>query len=63
MVEHIYEPNVSYLQGKTVHHKLQHVDPVVVMEVPKGILDRYTNVTLCLNLMYINGFGFLSTIS
>ena len=40
MAEDIYGPNVPHLQGKTVHHNTQHMDPIVVKNFPKGILDR-----------------------
>ena len=62
MAEDIYGPSVPHLQGKKVHHKAEYVDIVVLPKVPKGILDIYKNVTLCCNLMNINGIGFLNVI-
>ena len=63
MAEGIYEPGVPNFQGKTVCHKVQYVEPIVVPNPPKGILDSYNNVTLCCDLMHINRIGFLNTIS
>ena len=50
-------------EAKKIRYKVQHVDPIVVPNVPKGILDRYKNVTLCCDIIKINGIGFLNTIS
>ena len=58
MAEDIYGPSVPHLQGKTVLHKVQHVEPIIVPNFPKGTLDRYKNATLCCDLMHINGIGF-----
>ena len=63
MAEDIYLPSVPHLQGKNVHQKSQNVEPVVVPKSPKDILDRYKNVTLCCNIMHINGIVLLNTIS
>ena len=63
MAEEIYGPSVPYLQGKTVRHKVQHVEPIMVPNLPKGILDRYKKVTLYCDLIHINGIGFLKTTS
>ena len=63
MAEDIYGPSVSYLKGRTVRHKIQHMEPIIVTNFPKEILDRYKKVTLFCDLMHINGTGFLNTIS
>ena len=63
MAEDIYEPSVPYLQVKMVRHKVQHVEPTIVTNTPKGILDSYNNINLCFNLIRINSTGFLNTIS
>ena len=63
MAEDIYEPSVTHLQGKTVLHNIHHVEPIIVKKFPKGFFDRYKVVTLCCDIIHINGFGFLHTIS
>ena len=47
MAEEIEGPSLPHLQGKMVRHKVHPLDPVIVPKSPKGILDRYNNVTLC----------------
>ena len=39
MYEYIYGHSVLHLQGKIVCHKVQQVDPILVPNLPKGILD------------------------
>ena len=63
MTEDIFGPIVTHLQGKKFHHKVQHVEPIMVPYFPKGVLDRYNKVTLCCDLMQINVIGLLNTIS
>ena len=60
---YIYVPTVTYLQGKKVRNKIQHLENIMVPSVPKDILDKYKKVTLCCDLTYINIIGFLKTIS
>ena len=62
MTEYKNGPSVPHLQGKTVQHNIQHVEPVMVPSVPKEVLDKYKKVTLCCDLMNINGIVFLNTI-
>ena len=40
MSEEIYLPSVPHLQDKIVRHKIQHVEPIIIPSVPKGIFDR-----------------------
>ena len=63
MAKEIYGPSVSKFQGKTFRHKIQHVEPIMVPNYLRSILDKYKKVTLCCNLMHTNGIGFLNTIS
>ena len=60
--EGIYGPSVSHSQGKTVWHKVQNVDPIIVPNPSKEIFDRYKNIILCCDFMHINVIGFLNTI-
>ena len=50
-------------QGKTFRHKIQYMEPIMVPNFPKGILYKYKKVTLWCDLIYIDGIGFLKTIS
>ena len=63
MAEYIYGTRISHLKGKTVRRKIQHVEPVNITSVPQTILDKYKEVTICCDLIHINGIGFLNTIS
>ena len=63
MVEDIYGTIVTHLKRKIVFHKVQHVEPIVVPNYPKVILDRYKNIILCYDIMHINGITFHNTIS
>ena len=62
MYEDIYGTSVSYLQGKTVCHKVQHVDHIIVPNFPKDILYRYNNNTLWCDTIHTNGIVFMNTI-
>ena len=39
------------------------MEPVKITNAPKTILDKYKAVTICCDLIHINGIGFLITIS
>ena len=62
MADEIYWTSVPHFQVKIVHHNLQHVEIIIVPNFPKGILDKYKNVTLCYYLIHINSIGFMNTI-
>ena len=63
MAEYIYGTSIPHLRGKTARRKIQHVEPVTITSVPKTILYKYKEVTICYDLMHINVIGFLNTIS
>ena len=54
---------IPHLKDKTVRRKVQHMEPVKITSVPKTILDKYKDVTICCDLMHINGIYFLNNIS
>ena len=45
MAEDIYGTSIPHLKGKTVRHKIQHVEPVNITSFPQTILDKYNEVT------------------
>ena len=57
IAEDIYWPSVPHLQGKTDLHKVQNMEPIIVPNSPKGILDRCKNATIFCDLIHINGIG------
>ena len=63
MAEDIYGPRIPHPNSNTVRRKIQHVEPVKITSVPKTILDKYKEATICCYLIYINVIGFLNTIS
>lgn len=60
--EDIFGPDVGSMKGKTVRHSPKGVRPNIA-QVPHQILDRYRDVTLCGDIMFINRIPFLMTIS
>ena len=46
MYEDIYGTFMTYLQVRTVLHKIQHVEYILVPNSPKVILDKYKKVIL-----------------
>ena len=60
MAEEIYAPSVPHLQRETVRHKIQHVEPIIIPNLPKFIHDKYKKATQWCDLKSINGIGFLN---
>ena len=54
MAVDIYGPSIPHPKWKTVRHNIKHVDPVKISTVPKTILHKYKEVTICCDLMHIN---------
>lgn len=58
----IFGPEVGSLKGKTVRTKEAHVE-LTSRPIPSGVMYRHREVTVCFDVMYINGTAFLVSIS
>ena len=61
IAEDIWGKDISYLKGKTTRSR----PPVVksdLIEIPKELKAKGYSVTLCIDTMYINKIGFLTSI-
>ena len=62
IAETIYGPDIGSIKGKTVRNKPK---PVVndYIHIPKELITKHQDITLCIDTMFINEMPFLSTIS
>ena len=51
--EQIFGLDIGSLKGKTTQRNLPIIDSPIT-PVPAGVLERYRNVTLCIDIMYVN---------
>jgi len=61
--EYIYGHDVATLKGKTVRSQPNHVESYDISPVPTFVRTHHNNVTLCVDLFFINGMAFFHTIS
>jgi len=59
----IYGNSTDIMKGKTVRKTEKHVREDATMDVPRNIMDRYSNVSLSVNIMFVNGVAFFVVIS
>jgi len=59
----IYGPDVAALKGKTTKGPSQHVPTFNPVQVPAFILQHHSDVTLCMDIFYVQGHPFFHTIS
>lgn len=58
----IFGPDVVPLKGKTVRRKEAHVE-LISRPIPADLMQRNLEVTVCFDVMYLNGIAFLISIS
>jgi len=59
----IYGPNVAALKGKTTKGPSQHVPTFNPVQIQGFILQHHSDVTLCMDIFYVQGHPFLHTLS
>jgi hypothetical protein len=60
--KHIFGPDVGSLKGKTVHRALERVN-ARMMNLPLVIMERYHDILLEGDIMFVNKIPFFMTIS
>jgi hypothetical protein len=61
--ENTFGPDLGSLQGKTVRHSPETVVLKESIHLPENLFQRYRNVTVCGDIMYVNKLMFFVTIS
>jgi Reverse transcriptase (RNA-dependent DNA polymerase) len=59
----LYGPCVANLKGTAVKHPLSHVESVKLTSLPDYILEHHKDITLCVDIFYVQKLMFLTTIS
>jgi len=59
----IYGPDVAALKGKVTKGPSVHVPTFVPVQLPAPILEHHHNVTLCMDIFYLQGLPFFCMIS
>ena len=61
-MDQVYSRNVHAIKGKTTRQSHRRVESAIV-PVPPHILQAHSDVTLCIDLFYVDGLTFLLTVS
>jgi hypothetical protein len=59
----IFGPDVTSLKGKITRQQLQTVLGAVANNLPKEIMEHYCDLTLCVDIMFVNRIPFFMSIS
>ena len=61
--EHIFGPDIGSLKGKTVRRRPRQARTNDVVKIPLAVHERYREVTICGDVMYVNEQPMFTTIS
>lgn len=59
----IYGPDLGSVRGKTVRRTPHIVHSDLIEELPKEIINSHGKVTICMDIFFVDGLAFLSTVS
>jgi hypothetical protein len=59
----IYGPDIAAFRGKTTRTTPEHVPSDQVRPIPIEIMNAHKDATLCFDILFVDGFAFVSTVS